>query len=450
MSKQDLIVLLSAERAVVSTGRAGKSQLVSRPRNPGADAAEEVDNLLASLPLKPGKITVLCSELWTGAVGLENEVLRRVEKRHLPQMLGYEVEPLSGINASEARTGLAPLPEEEGVPQFWVTQADEGQFASFAEAIEFNGGRLQALLHPAGLPMPLTPGVSATSGWCRLELFGDAALLVYRAGKSVAYRFYADGAALAYNTDQLEAIQQECGRDAFEVLSDSTAAATPSYIPGAHVVSLEDEATVAAWMQGWRRTLSGKGTVPKIMPERQPMAARTRRFVTAGMAAAVLILCVGHYQFTKISNAAKLIDLRDEIAAAQAPIEAQEQQQARLGELKSSLSETQNKQAELEQAIDAYCDTMESHRQRVPGLLKSLARSSDPQLLIQEIACDGEQLTIHGRCLEPHQAKALATRLARDLSTLGYSVELPMTKALSWEPNGGPHEFEIVVKDNNS
>jgi len=447
MGKHNVLLWFTAEMAAAYIARGRKSDLVTRPRDPGADLAEEVDSLLAALPLRPGKVWVLTSDVWTGMANVAADVVRRVEPRQLPQMVGFEVEPLSGISSSQARTAVQELGQAGSERQFWVTQAEVAQFERIAESVGFNGGKLQGLLHPAGVPAAVDPA-GGGGPWRRLEIWSDAVLLVSGEGKGVEHRFLDEGASLAFDSARLEQLAAESG-GTLTVLQDPDSVAAPEVSDRIRFASLEDEAYLKALLAAWSRSLAGKAKAPLIAPQRAPMSSATRGLLTAGLAAAAVLGCFGHLLGTDYINRQRVAALDKQSAELKAPLDAMTASKKQLSELDKSLKDVSAKQESLAAAITNYQQTMRGQRDRMPAMLRSLAHSCGSELLIRQIECDGSEVRIHGRCLDPRQAKSLAACLARDLGPMGLIVELPTTEALNLTADGGPHEFELLLRDKN-
>ena len=115
--------------------------------------------------------------------------------------------------------------------------------------------------------------------------------------------------------------------------------------------------------------------------------------------------------------------------------------------LKEDIAKFSEQRDQLQHELTRYRQHLAGQQQRMPELLRALARHADSGLLIREIESDGDRIRILGRCLDMDQANRLASNMARDLAPLNLVVELPTKEGQLLLGSGGPHDFELVIRD---
>lgn len=447
ISQPQVLLYFSGELAAAAVARGGKlGEVIVRRRDGGADLADSVDELLTLLRQRAPRAWVISAEVWSQPVTVPLSVADRVPRQHLAQFLGFEVEPLSGIPAAEALTAVQSVSVEGTDRQFWVSQVENGQFERVAETVAQLGGRLMGMLHPAGVPRPLS-AASATT-WKRIEVWNDLVVGIGGAGKAEVERQFFSGEGVVAAQQKAAEWLQDAAPSVVEVLA-------PAELQLPHVdgrmksarLRTNDEADIQTLMQAWASVLPRKAQAPVLVALRQPMPQRTRRFVAAGLVALALIACLGHRNMMRSLNEARAEIVQQEIDTLSLPTQRAKTLQSDISDLEGKRRGTQSQVDKLDQEMERYRERMTALKQRVPHLLRTLSASSDPALLVRSIGNDGNSMRIEGTCLHPQQANMLAESLARELTPLGFAVSLPSIEGQYQLNDGGPHNFTLEISD---
>ena len=177
------------------------------------------------------------------------------------------------------------------------------------------------------------------------------------------------------------------------------------------------------------------------------MSPKTLKWISAGLAAAVLAVCFGHYQYLSIANGSEARRLDQQIGLINSRQKTSQQLTKSINKLKEDIAQFSKQRDDLDHELTRYRQQLSGQQQRMPELLRALARYADPGVLIRGIESDGDRIRITGRCLDMDQANRLASQMARDLAPLNLVVELPSKEGQLLLGSGGPHDFEVIVRD---
>ena len=451
-------------------GRSGT--FISQPPTSGTDLGMRVETLLAALPGTAKQVYVVTTEVWSQSLSMESRAVRRIEKEQLPQMLAFEAQALSGLGVQQARTATKMLQAKPQETDFWISQLDASLYLQLAEAVSYLGGRLQGVLHPAGLPRPLAT-TAQTAAWCRLEVWDDASLLVTGGRrKAPSYFFLGEQPAEPLDAEHLQALLAAHSLDdstadieAFEIqyettsdfwkadandwqqedLSDESDSTSPVATRRALVskYDLGTEADLQQLLEGWSVALARDPGVPVLRPLRHGRSQQDSRTIIIGLAAAALVFIVGHYLWSGYANRQQVEMLTGQVKSLQLPIQQYDASKKSLKSLETKLAQAQAHRDRLQNQLDRYSDNVDVHRSRLVELLQLISAHRPADLVIRQVECDGNTIRITGRSLGTDSANALARNLAVELRKWNLTLEVPRTEFIS----PGPYEFEYVIRD---
>ena len=450
MPSPSILFITSTQAVGYSSAKGGRITVL--PADAAGDIGLSIEALLAAMPGRQKQVYVLTTEVWSQAVTVESRSLRRIDKSQIPQMLAYEAETYSGIPASSARTAIHSLEAGPLETTYWVSQIDSVRFAQAADAVAFNGGKLLGVLHPAGLHEPITTG---KGDWTRLEQWDDASVVVSRQGRSkIERRFLSeteqtiDSPAAA--RDYLNRLDIRTGAFVELLQQSARPALREAYASEGdinHSVDLSDEHDLRTFLAAWSRALRSPKALPVVVPVRTGASAQTKRTLALAALAAALVGILAHHRLTAAYHQSRVTALETQIAELQGPIDAFAAQQKQLGELETDLTETKNQLALLQTRMLRYQGQLGIHRTRMATLLRTLGDSRPRDLMLSGVQSDNGELRVIGRSVRPEAIIEFATTIAKQLEPLNLSVRVPRREALLVTADGGPYEFEYVIRD---
>lgn len=448
-ARRDLILLFHRDQAVAAVVRRGRVvEITTHTSEAGADLPDAVEWLLGMIYTRPGSVWVLSSDVWSQAVRVPEVIARRVPKAQLGQFLGFEVEPLSGIRASEAQTGVAELGPLESDRQYWVTQTESATFDRIADAVALHGGRLMGVAHPAGAQRRLGSPGDVRSSWSRLEVWPDLTLGIRHSAAGTVRQLLPAGSLGLSSPEVLDWLERGQSAGQLELLTGADVdSLSLAGIDAARQFDLKYDTDLEPVLQVWAAELANRPALPIVRPVKTPMSPRTLKWIGAGLAAATLAICFGHYQFLSITNASEAQELNEKISLINSRQKTSQALTKSINKLKEDVAKFAQQRDDLDHELTRYRQQLSGQQQRMPELLRALARHSDSGLLIREIESDGDRIRITGRCLDMDQANQLASRMARDLAGLNLVVELPSKIGQLLLGSGGPHDFEMIIRD---
>ena len=438
------VLFITSTQAVGYSPRGGGHVTVLASDASG-DIGLSIEALLAAMPGRQKQIYVLTTEVWTQAVTVESRSLRRIDKSQVPQMLAFEAESFSGIPASSARTAILPLDAGPLETTYWVAQIDSTRFAQAADAVAFNGGKLLGILHPAGLPSPIT---TAKGDWTRLEQWDDANVVVSGHGRSSIHRKFISEAEQEVDTPAAARVfLSRSGVQCGPIVELLTQQSVNGIQEGGHVVDMSNESDLLSFLSAWSRELRKPKTLPVVVPVRTRASAQTKRTLGLAATAAAVIGIAAHHRLTTTHDELRVKSLQTEITELQQPIDQFTAQQKQLSELEKALADTQDKAERLQTQVVRYQGQLGIHRSRMARLLRTLGDSRPRDLMLSRVQSDGDQIRVVGRSVRPEAIIEFATAMAKQLESMNLTIRVPRREALLVTADGGPYEFEYVISD---
>ena len=228
-----------------------------------------------------------------------------------------------------------------------------------------------------------------------------------------------------------------------ESLHATSGVAVEELGPG-RVVSLEESAGTERFLLAWAGQLAGQdSSLPVVRPPKRPMSTASRRALAAALGLVTLVACIGlhlaleSHRNSLIADTAKLKEPAEQLATLKKEAEAL---QTRQGELTKACRK-------LTEDLAHYQHVMRSQRQRLATMMTVLAQRSSDQMVIRKIDGAEDEIVLHGVCLQPESASALAASLAAALGPQGWQVQPPNRLSREMLVGGGPWDFELRIKE---
>lgn len=504
INRKITIVLVAQERLVradfslVNGKPPALRGLWLRARPEQADLVSLVEAALRQGGKRPGRTLVLSSDVWTQTVRMPTGNCMGLSDDELSRALGFEAEPLSGIDAFDSLVALQSMPADGLHRDFWIVQASASQVDEIDALVRQVGGRLLAVSHPAGVPRPLaasiapmqpgnedeaystagplSPGPSPARGqgrgethealdpsslkpqasslaWQRIELWPTAIVGIHGSpGRPALVHVVPSNPMQRGWEAEMDKWRAAAGQAEYVewLLPDASLTALvaertntlPDAAPEAH--HLDEDESLRVWLTAWAaEAFSRAPAVPLIHPLVRPLSAQRRMAISALLAAIVGTACLGHYAF----NVRKTTELKARTAVIQQQIDTYKTLQKQLGEAQSKRKNAQEQLDALRDKVTYCVDTLAAHRLRWKRLLVLLAELRPEDLVVQKIDGTGQKLVIHGLCLGPHPANELASNLGDGLRDLEWQVQPAKQQVGKVWAKGEPWKFELMVRE---
>jgi hypothetical protein len=449
----------------VSSDRIGRVDLdgASKPavfswqtaRLPGQLPEEAVAAALQAERRCARSVWVLCEDFWTQELSLSAAAVAGLDAQQLERVLGFELESLSGLGATESEIGFVPVQQKAGMAVYWITQVARADRLRIDQAVRAGGGRLMGLLHPGGLPQALqhSEASPANREWFRIEIWGDLTICLAGQSNGLIGTHVINGSPLQESWGPT--VSEWLGRfetpravwmagadePRVEVLCSGASLPERAFAGISELASptvLEGE-SLDRWMVSWARALSQGGPqVPIIKPEALPTPTRRYVGVSVVLAVAALIGCMVHAGWMN----RRIVDARIEMRRAEEPRRQAAALLARLSVLKAELQRLQ--EARPATASSDPATELMRQKSRVRVLLSALSRLVQDNHVVTGLQTEARGgLVIVGLSLTPEAADTLALALGRLCRPSGWAVSGAQKTALLQQPNGGPWEFRV-------
>lgn len=378
-------------------------------------------------------VWVLCDGLSVHSLSLPAVQTAGVADDLLIQALSFELEAAMGFPTAGRDLAFTLTGSEDDMNQYWVSLAPQDAFKQVQAAVGKAGGRLSGLLHPGGLPLPLSDG---SGDWWRLEYWPETVLGISGAGAGA---------------DSVQAFQPRAQRDLERWRKRLPAGARVEQLGSGAVQEraaeiahfrLDDEGDLPRWLGAWAKLLTAAEA--PVVPVFRPRAHPYREyFFMGGFAAAALAICVAHFGWFSV-QAGRAQARLDELKKADAEIktlrDAIKKKQEEYDKLRKDVAALEGSQASLPAVVSAL-------RERPAALLKALAQYRTDGIVIDEIATGQGEIAVRGIALRPSEAARLASSLHEPLQPLGWDVAPALSNDLKYLEGGGPWGFEIKLRD---
>jgi hypothetical protein len=436
-------------RADFSSARAeAPSQFAVRERPDLDDQASMVEIALSLVAKRPGRTFVLASEIWTHTLAMPLANLRGIAPEEVRQMLAFDAEPLSNLSAFEAATGVQALGDSGGTRSFRITQVGAQIRDQIDDAVRAAGGKFAGLLHPAGVPQAIdgaglsADGAAPQAGAGRIEFWpGVTARMAIRQGKVAAAKV--DDMGVGADREAVaDAWRTEAGVATVDVLDGMGRRS----LDDAGALNLSDEGMLRRWLAAWNRALRARTIdAPIVTAPARPMTQRQQGMVAAVLGLVVLGACYAHNEWVKRKIEAAAAE-QTELEAPGKEVAAIKQQSTTI---EKDLTKIREEAAKLKIEVNQAEALFDSHRRRLPELLRRLSAdpSSSRDWVLQKISGSGRELTLAGTTMHPEHISRLASELSVDLESLGWGVEPPKQDARNLVESGGPWAFELKLVD---
>jgi hypothetical protein len=419
-------------------------ELHEQPAPTMDDFPSLVEAALRLSATRPARVWVLTTEVWTQTLSLPEETVAGLGPEDLGRAVAFEAEPLSGVSAADSVVGWVEQGRAEGQRRLWLVQIPMALPDQVEYIVRQAGGRLMGLTHPAGLPRPLITLADKRVVWQRIELW-PGAMVVARgeAGQVTTLVVNSDPKPGRWEADLQRWLPQQQAAVHQESLHASASVATSELDPVARL-SLDESESLGEFLTAWAGELSARSpAVPLARPTKRPLAAGSQGALAVGAALIALALCSGHFMWLKHRMAVR----QAEIVRLRGPIEAFNQAKKEVEGLLKKRDELGAGYGKLEGNLGECRKVLAAQQNRLRALLVTLAESGLEEVTIEKIESSGDELVLHGTCLEAGMADQLAAILAPKMDPLGWRVQLPSKRAQELFTDHGPWQFQLRIID---
>ncbi|MSU36073.1 MAG: hypothetical protein EXS36_13415 [Pedosphaera sp.] len=417
-----------------SKGSSDLQQVWKAAAAPGATVSALAEAAYALGPANRARVWVLNSLSWTQIVTVPATKVGGLEGQELSSALSFEAEAMSGISPFDSMLGAVPAPAAAGDNSFWVTQLSAGELVLIEESLGAKGAKLLGIVHPGGLVRPWSSTGSAPAPQ-RVELWQDVVLTIDMPPGS-APQVNALSASPAREDWRLEAEQWFTSRGSHGSRSILSLEAVQPGGDESHeeICSLDDDATLRAWLTAWAIELSTRTPrAPLVKPLPKPMADSTRFAIGVGLTLIALAFCAGHSFWLQ----GRQKTLQIELVKAEQPAQQLQTKKAEADSLQLQVAQLKQQAASLRQLRNDWKESIKVERRRHAGLLQILVSSVPTELTLSSVDEQAGVLNISGLSVVPH-LESFATNLAAGAEPLRWRYEPPRRRALNFADSGGP------------
>ncbi len=417
-----------------SKGSSDIQQVWKGPAASGATVPALAEAAYALGPANRGKVWVLNSLAWTQMVTVPATKVGGLEGQELANALSFEAEGMSGISPFDSILGAVATTAAAGDKSFWVTQLSASELGLIEESLAAKGAKLLGIVHPGGLVRPWSStGGSPTAQ--RVELWQDVILAVDMPPGG-APQVNALSASPGRGDWRLEAEQWFTSRDSKGDRSILSLEAVEPVRGESHeeLYSLDDDATLRAWLTAWAIELSTRSPrVPLVKPLPKPMSDSTRYAIGIGLTLFAAAFCTGHWFWLQ----SRQKTLQTELVKAELPEKRLQAAKAKGDSLQAQLAQLKQQAVSLRMLRNDWKESIKVERRRHAGLLQVLVSSVPGELTLSSVDEQAGVLNISGLSIVPH-LEAFATNLAAGTEPLRWRYEPPRRRALNFAEDGGP------------
>lgn len=389
----------------------------------------------------PGK------RLWLMYEGLETHSLvlpaaqvHGVGAAALTQALCFEIEALTGASMVNRQLGyvLTTSPDEE-MRSFWASLLPQRLFDRLEKTVRGKRAKLQAVLHPGGLPVPLTQGLEPP--WQRIEYWPEIIFCL---------AFRRRGEPQEVLVIPTEGLTRAAERELAEWLEDHPAAVFRREVLRAdHKLALGEEASTVDlsaeeglrdWLSAWGKVLARCDQHALALVQATARVEKELVYLIASGAfgATVVALHLGWQTYLKHDYENKTKEL--------------ETIQKQMEEYKQGIK-MRTEKLEAEQALDLLGQKgdlfglVEGLRQRPARTLAALALTRPPHLVVTELKTEKDGWTVLGVSVDFSAPNVYASALEDELKPFGLKVDPPLKSGFKPGESSGPWRFSIGIKD---
>ena len=210
------------------------------------------------------------------------------------------------------------------------------------------------------------------------------------------------------------------------------------------VIDLADAISLQIWFGAWASELTNvTPAVPLIRPTPKAVPKGVW-FAAAGvLGVATLGACIGLHTWMNT----QIKWHTDQIATVKKPAEQIKDIRKEIDAQEKALGDIEASTGSLREDLRRCRGAFESHQERIARLLASLAETGPSEFVVQAIETTGEGIKVTGICIRPDQANQLAMKMTDQLEPLGLRITIPRKQAKRMLLDGGPYEFELLIRD---
>ncbi|BCX82752.1 hypothetical protein MIT9_P2338 [Methylomarinovum caldicuralii] len=401
---------------------------------------EAVEYVLTQGPRPARRVWILYDRLETHSLALPEAQTTGIGAAALTQALMFELEAVTGMSIVNRQIGYTLTASDDEMRNYWVSLLSQRVFDRLSHLVRQNRARLAAVLHPGGLPAPLTEGFELP--WLRIEHWPEVVIALcarHRDEPPEVNVIPTEGMHDGGEGEIAEWLEEHGDVTRREVLScGRTLLLGEDEQPTYRLDHLEDR---QRWLARWAAALAGRDL---HVPLLQDAHAINPDYLYMGLSgAAALLVVAAHFgwhtwqKYDYHQKTAELKQIEQQIKTLRDGIKARRD---KLDALKGEVSA-------LHEGFKDFPTLLERLRSRPARLLAALARARPAGVVLDGIGRDGDIWKIHGVAVTFSAPNRYATALEAPVATLGFEVLPPVKQDRDLFVHGGPWEFDINLKD---
>jgi len=402
-------------------------------RGPAPSGGLEIAARTALASGAPGaRVVVVDEAAWTRTVDLPAAATEGLAAAEIDRAIAYELEPESGIAASDACVASMPVPgAPDGKRRYWATVVRAGERRALEALLHERGSRLAGIVHPAGL------ATAADADARRVEVWEQATLVAAPGSLDVF-------AARAAGRPWQQAIQERLTSLAGSEPIAWRGRARP---PAAIAAGVDDRGELPPDLEPWLAGLAPLArtaaiAVPRIGPE-----PRARRWPSPVLVSAVALLLVAGGAWL---DARALVRERDEREGEITKRDSLRREIAKRGTTRADLAKRVGEMREPLQAklatIERVVGEWEAQRGRPGALLRALGEVRPPTVVLSYVGpAETDGVAVRGIATDRLDVDRFTAALADRLRGDRWDVR-PASATLRVGATARPYvEFELAL-----
>ncbi|GAB6067511.1 hypothetical protein JCM13664_08290 [Methylothermus subterraneus] len=421
----------------------GEIEAVEKLCEGADDLLEVVEHAFRARP--PGRrLWLLYEGLETHSLALPAAQVHGVGAAALTQALCFEIEALTGASVVNRQLGyvLTTSPDEE-MRSYWASLLPQRLFERLEKEVRGKGAKLAAVLHPGGIPLPLTQAVEPP--WRRVEYWPEVVicLAVRRRGEPQEVLVIpTEGLTRAAERELAEWLADHPG----SVFWGETLRADHKLTPNAEEPSLDlgSAEGLTRWLGAWAKVLAQRENYALPLVQATARVEKEIVYLVASGVAGLMIVALHAGWQTYLKR-----DYESQIQQLEAIQKQMDEYNQGIKARNERLAAADKTLALLEQS-GSLAGVVEKLRRRPARLLAALALARSPQIVITELEIGAPTWAVGGVSVDFSAPNAYAGALEEALRPLGIKVNPPAKASLQENPGGenrGPWRFKIELGD---
>lgn len=396
---------------------------------------EAIEQVVAGHAPLSHRTIVTTTEVWSQVVSLPRLSVTGIEPEELIEALKFEAETLSGIEIDEIQLAYTPLGRQDDLQRYWVSAIRQADLDAVNAMLESAGCREIVIAHPTGLAgNPKLDAVRNT-----IEVWEDLAYFLSGTENRLHTVKQASAEHFTSNSRVLLGIGNRATSNAIELES----AVLEQDI---EIEQLAESDCFDRWVQQVASNyLSRRAELnaPLIRLTKGATGIPVRHFVSAAIAALTLGFCFWHWNYLQNRN----IELLQKIEEVKQPAVEKKKYDSQLISILEQRAEVEKEDSALGDDLKRVQFFLENQSDRFSKLLAVIGEVRTNDLVIQQIDCNEEGVSLMGISLNGEAAQGLARAMREKTVPLGWVVNPARQEGQQKLTTGGPWNFEILLTD---